>query len=190
MLAADREGAEERVMQVAIGRWASGESAGVAVIAGDGIYRLESLLPDAEAQAASLPAAIEAGDRLIDRLEDATDRAGANGIQPEGRLQAGTQAPTGLGLVAPIEIQNRVACFGDVFLSHLAVRNTPVTSAVGIFWKLTQDVVGPWAPIHQQPGHTGHLVGGTELVLVIGTLGRDILAEKAWDHVWGYSVLN
>ena len=54
---------------------------------------------------------------------------------------AAPQAPTGLGLVAPVTIQNRVACFGDVFLSHLAVRNTPVTSAVGIFWKLSQDVV-------------------------------------------------
>src|SRR5262245_39892477 len=100
MLAAGREGAEGGVMQVGIGRWASGESAGVAVIAGDRIYRLASLLPDAEAQAASLPVAIEAGDRLIERLDDATDRADARGIQPEGRLQGGIQAPTGLGLVA------------------------------------------------------------------------------------------
>jgi 2-keto-4-pentenoate hydratase/2-oxohepta-3-ene-1,7-dioic acid hydratase in catechol pathway len=183
-------------MQVAIGRWSTGDATGVAVIAGDRIYRLETLLDGAGAAGwngpipADLADAIKAGDRLVDHLEDATERATERGVAADGRLSAGTEAPTGVALVAPLTIQNRVTCLGDVFLSHLAVRNTPVTSAVGIFFKLTQDVVGPWAPIHIQPGHPGYIVGGTELTLVVGTLGRDIPADKVWDHLWGYTVLN
>ena len=93
-------------------------------------------------------------------------------------------------LRAPITLANEVHCFGDIFLSHLLAGNNPVPDRVGIFAKLTQDVVGPWEPIVRPRVHEGSMVGGTELTIVIGRRGRYWTPAEAKDAIWGYTVLN
>jgi 2-keto-4-pentenoate hydratase/2-oxohepta-3-ene-1,7-dioic acid hydratase in catechol pathway len=93
-------------------------------------------------------------------------------------------------LLAPITLANEVHCFGDIFLSHLLAGNNPVPDRVGIFAKLTQDVIGPWEPIVRPRVHDGNMVGGTELTIVIGRRGRYWTPAEAKAAIWGYTVLN
>ena len=50
-------------------------------------------------------------------------------------------------------------------------------------------ILGPDAPV-RQPATTIQLDFELELACVVGLAGRDIPAERAWEHIAGYTVLN
>ena len=173
-------------MRVAIGLVGRGGEAEVVAIADEGAYRLDALAAASRGHAPELPrdlpGVLAGGDRIVDWVEEAVSRAVTHGMAPD---------PGGTALGAPITLANIVVCLGDAFISHLIKGNDEIPEAVGLFYKLTQDVIGPGEDIVIPRNWAGRrLVSGTELALVIGTRGRYVSPEQAWDHVWGYTILN
>jgi 2-keto-4-pentenoate hydratase/2-oxohepta-3-ene-1,7-dioic acid hydratase in catechol pathway len=187
-------------VRVAIGLVAAPEGDVVAAVTVARIYPLPALLTMAggdASSAGSLPAILEAGEPAVDGIEAAVRWAEESGLAPvvDGRTiwfdrAAGDRGAAEPRLKAPITLANKVHCFGDIFLSHLLAGNNPVPDRVGIFAKLTQDVIGPGEPIVRPRVHEGNMVGGTELTIVIGKRGRYWTPAEAKDAIWGYTVLN
>ena len=59
-----------------------------------------------------------------------------------------------------------------------------------IFSKATTSVTGPYDDIDPHHGVTTELDYEGELGVIIGRGGRGITAADAWQHVWGYTVIN
>jgi 2-keto-4-pentenoate hydratase/2-oxohepta-3-ene-1,7-dioic acid hydratase in catechol pathway len=141
---------------------------------------------------------LDAGIEALGRIEESIHWAEEVGLEPGNawyprddlaRFTADAVARSPVRFVAPVSIENKISCLGDVFPSHNAATGWN-PDHVGIFYKLPQNVIGPWESIVFPRPHTGTMVGGTELALVIGTAGRYVSPERAWDHIWGYTVLN
>ncbi|HLU58933.1 MAG TPA: fumarylacetoacetate hydrolase family protein [Pseudonocardia sp.] len=104
-------------------------------------------------------------------------------------------------LLAPIPRPRRnVWCVGKNYRAHaLEVVGTGLDDAGEadavperpvVFSKATTAVVGPDAEIDPHRGVTAELDYEGELAVIIGRGGRAIPAERAFDHVWGYTILN
>jgi 2-keto-4-pentenoate hydratase/2-oxohepta-3-ene-1,7-dioic acid hydratase in catechol pathway len=100
-------------------------------------------------------------------------------------------------LLAPIPALSRNAfCVGRNYVDHVkegaAVRNTELKlpEAPQFFTKATHTVIGPGAEVRLDDKVTRRLDYEVELALVIGRGGRDIPAEAAFDHIFGYSIAN
>jgi 2-keto-4-pentenoate hydratase/2-oxohepta-3-ene-1,7-dioic acid hydratase in catechol pathway len=59
-----------------------------------------------------------------------------------------------------------------------------------IFTKSPGSVIGPGDAIDPHTGLTSGLDYEAELAVIIGPGGRGIPAERAWAHVWGYTIIN
>jgi 2-keto-4-pentenoate hydratase/2-oxohepta-3-ene-1,7-dioic acid hydratase in catechol pathway len=153
---------------------------------------------DLPAAAAALPAAsspdtldrlIEAGDEAADRAWELANRAVDLGdaCRPYNEVRPG----------APIPVPRRnILCLGKNYLDHarevavkLKLSDKPPTSPI-IFTKATTAVIGPGAPVPAYPELTRKLDYEAELALIIGTGGCDIPADRAWQHVFGYTACN
>jgi 2-keto-4-pentenoate hydratase/2-oxohepta-3-ene-1,7-dioic acid hydratase in catechol pathway len=100
-------------------------------------------------------------------------------------------------LLAPIpRPRKNVFCVGRNYLEHVAEG----ARAMGVEQKLPQvpqfftkaptAVNAPGAPVRLDSGLTKLLDYEVELAVVIGRAGRDIPAEQAYQHVFGYTVAN
>ena len=58
------------------------------------------------------------------------------------------------------------------------------------FTKPPTAVVGPGATVPIFPNVSTQIDYEVELALIIGTAGRDIPKDRAYDHIWGYTILN
>lgn len=104
---------------------------------------------------------------------------------------------SGADLGAPIVHPPRnVMCLGMNYAEHareslaasgkdFELPQTPV-----VFTKSATSVVGPYDPIPLDRRATEQLDWEVELGVVIGTGGRHIPAERALEHVFGYTVIN
>jgi 2,4-didehydro-3-deoxy-L-rhamnonate hydrolase len=90
------------------------------------------------------------------------------------------------GLVGP-PVPRPVNCFavGLNYRDHAAETNAPLPANPLVFTKFPTCLVGPDADIELNSDTADWEV---ELVVAIGPGGRDITAEKAWDHVAGLMV--
>jgi 2-keto-4-pentenoate hydratase/2-oxohepta-3-ene-1,7-dioic acid hydratase in catechol pathway len=59
-----------------------------------------------------------------------------------------------------------------------------------IFSKVPESVIAPGAAIRLPSGVSGAIDYEAELAVVIGRGGRGIPAERAMEHVWGYTIVN
>ena len=98
---------------------------------------------------------------------------------------------------APIPVPRRnILCLGKNYLEHAQeIAEKMKLSAEAprqpiIFTKATTAVIAPGEPIPAYPAYTSKLDYEAELALIIGTGGRDITPEHAWDHVFGYTAIN
>ena len=98
---------------------------------------------------------------------------------------------------APIPVPRRnILCLGKNYLEHAQeIAEKMKLSAEAprqpiIFTKATTAVIAPGEPIPAYQAYTSKLDYEAELALVIGTGGRDITPEQAWDHVFGYTAIN
>ena len=98
---------------------------------------------------------------------------------------------------APIPVPRRnILCLGKNYLEHAQeIAEKMKLSAEAprqpiIFTKATTAVIAPGEPIPAYPAYTSKLDYEAELALIIGTGGRDITPEHAWDHVFGYTSIN
>ncbi len=133
-------------------------------------------------------AVLAAGPSLWDRL-----RAAASSTR-------GGQALSGSRLVAPIPRPRRnLFCVGWNYSEHFAegqgVRgpnDSPqdLPEYPALFSKQPNTVVGPEAPVWHSAPASNELDWEVELAAIVGTPGRDISEERAYEHVFGYTVGN
>jgi 2-keto-4-pentenoate hydratase/2-oxohepta-3-ene-1,7-dioic acid hydratase in catechol pathway len=100
-------------------------------------------------------------------------------------------------LLAPLPVLVRNAfCVGRNYVDHVkegaAVRNVEaqLPQAPQFFTKATHTLIGPGADVRLDERVTRRLDYEVELALVIGRGGRDIAAECAFEHIFGYSIAN
>ena len=99
--------------------------------------------------------------------------------------------------MAPIPVPRRnILCLGKNYLDHaqeIAAKMQTSDKAPGqpiIFTKATTAVIATGEPVPAYQVYTQKLDYEAELALIIGKEGRDIAAEDAWDHVFGYTAIN
>ena len=100
-------------------------------------------------------------------------------------------------LLAPIpRPPKNVFCLGRNYADHIQEDNLSRDKDTGLpqhpqfFTKPHTAVVGPGADIRYDEKVTRRLDYEVELAVVIGTGGRDIPARNAYDHVFGYTIVN
>jgi 2-keto-4-pentenoate hydratase/2-oxohepta-3-ene-1,7-dioic acid hydratase in catechol pathway len=131
---------------------------------------------------------LAAGAGLWDQLRSAA--ASARGGQPLASAR----------LSAPIATPRRnLFCVGWNYLEHFAEGQgmrgpnddaAQIPDYPALFSKQPACVVGPEAPVWHPAPISDELDWEVELAIVIGTPGRDIPEERAYAHIFGYTVAN
>jgi len=123
-------------------------------------------------------------------------RALAHEAQAGGHRDA-TLAPAAVKLLAPIPRPTKnVLCVGRNYFDHIAesdrVRgaDTKIPEFPQFFTKPPTAVIGPDEVFVRDPVVSSRIDYEVELGVVIGPGGRDIPAERAYDHVFGYTIVN
>ena len=110
------------------------------------------------------------------------------------------EVPAGqVRLRAPIRPRNNVMCIGKNYVEHAkefagsgfdASQKQAVPEHPVVFTKALSAIVGPGDPVAVSADVTGTSDYEGELAVVIGRGGRGISAADAWEHVYGYTVVN
>ncbi len=120
-------------------------------------------------------------------LAKAADVAGSAPAIAAGEVQ----------LLAPIpRTRKNVFCVGRNYVDHVAEGaramglQQKLPEVPQFFTKAPTAINAPGAPVRLDSRLTKLLDYEVELAVVIGTTGRDIPAERAYDHVFGYTIAN
>jgi 2-keto-4-pentenoate hydratase/2-oxohepta-3-ene-1,7-dioic acid hydratase in catechol pathway len=93
-------------------------------------------------------------------------------------------------LLAPLPHPGKIFGSGINYASHKEENPDAVMpDEPGFFAKFSTSVCGPGDPV-RLPTPSSTVDYEVELAVVIGRPGRDILAADAWQHVFGYTVIN
>jgi 5-carboxymethyl-2-hydroxymuconate isomerase len=92
-------------------------------------------------------------------------------------------------LLAPV-IPGKIVAIGLNYLDHIRESGAEPPSRPLVFAKFPSSVIGPEEPIVIDAQVTERVDWEVELAVVIGTAARDVPAERALDHVLGYTVAN
>ena len=103
------------------------------------------------------------------------------------RLEAKTPVPE-VKLLAPI-LPSKIICVGRNYVEHAKELGNDVPKIPLIFLKPPSSILGPGEAITLPP-QSKQVEHEAELVVVIGKRGRNITAERAGDHILGYTVGN
>jgi 2-keto-4-pentenoate hydratase/2-oxohepta-3-ene-1,7-dioic acid hydratase in catechol pathway len=113
---------------------------------------------------------------------------------------SGPSIPVGeVRLLAPLRPRNNVMCVGKNYAEHAAEfagsgfdasQRQVVPDAPVIFTKALSSMVGPGDDVDVSADATGTSDYEGELGVVIGRGGRGIAAADAWEHVFGYTIVN
>jgi 2-keto-4-pentenoate hydratase/2-oxohepta-3-ene-1,7-dioic acid hydratase in catechol pathway len=98
-------------------------------------------------------------------------------------------------LLAPIPRPGRnIFCVGKNYRDHVAEMAAGAADAPPehpiLFSKVPQSVIAPGAAIRIPTGVSEAIDYEAELAVVIGREGRGIAEADAWDHIFGYTILN
>jgi len=133
-----------------------------------------------------------ASSMIASDAERAIDAASA-----AGRLSDATLPASNVRLLAPIPSPAKnVFCVGRNYLEHIAEGERAQNKKIGVtehpvfFTKPPTAVVGPGADVPIFPKLSVNIDYEVELAVVIGKAGRNIVREKAMDHIFGYTILN
>jgi 2-keto-4-pentenoate hydratase/2-oxohepta-3-ene-1,7-dioic acid hydratase in catechol pathway len=105
-------------------------------------------------------------------------------------------------LIAPIPCPRRnIICVGKNYRDHArefsqsgfeagAIAGKEIDNFPAVFTKLPTSVTGPGATVSLHAHVTSSVDYEAELAIVIGKAGRDIPHQNAFDHIFGYTVIN
>jgi 2-keto-4-pentenoate hydratase/2-oxohepta-3-ene-1,7-dioic acid hydratase in catechol pathway len=126
-----------------------------------------------------------------------------NTIRPalEGELASRPSVPLdSVQLHAPLRPVRNIFCVGKNYSDHVREfgrsgydtpeRSEAIPEAPVIFSKATTSVTGPFDDINPHHGVTKELDYEAELGVIIGRGGRGITQEHAFEHVWGYTIID
>jgi 2-keto-4-pentenoate hydratase/2-oxohepta-3-ene-1,7-dioic acid hydratase in catechol pathway len=140
-----------------------------------------------QASGGELPSDMRGFIELGQRGLDAADRAIASG-------QGGVQGE--VKLAPPVSLRKNVFCIGRNYKAHIeegyrARGEEPVyPKYLEIFSKPPTTLVGHEDEIRWDSSFTQRLDYEVELALVIGKAGRRISADRAFEHIFGYTIGN
>ena len=98
-------------------------------------------------------------------------------------------------LLAPLEPRQDLIALGLNYKTHVAETTGATKQAAApkqpiLFGKAATSVIGPDAEIRLDRKVTTQVDWEVELAVVIGRQGRNIAADRALDHIFGYTVAN
>lgn len=104
-------------------------------------------------------------------------------------------------LRAPIVPERNIFCVGKNYRAHAkefagsgfeagAVKGAEIDEYPAVFSKPPSTVVGSGDVVSLHPQATSAVDYEAELAIVIGKAGRDIEAQNAYAHIWGYTIVN
>jgi 2-keto-4-pentenoate hydratase/2-oxohepta-3-ene-1,7-dioic acid hydratase in catechol pathway len=127
---------------------------------------------------ADLRPLLEKGDDGVELLQSATESAALRHPLASVRLLAPVEPPA-------------LICTGQNYRSHVDEKpKLPIDwGGPTHFFKLSQTVAGP-GDVIRYPRETTKFDYESELAIVIGRAGKDVAAADAYDHVFGYTVIN
>ncbi|WP_282171128.1 fumarylacetoacetate hydrolase family protein [Ruegeria atlantica] len=151
---------------------------------------IKMLMPDTALDVSTMQLIIEGGQTALEALS-AVVAAGEAGELKD--LLVPEDAP----LLSPIPTPRKnVFCVGRNYAEHIAEGERAQKEIIGItehpvfFTKPPTSVVSPDADILLFPSVSQSIDYEVELAVVIGNRGRNITKEDAFNHVFGYSILN
>lgn len=92
-------------------------------------------------------------------------------------------------LLRPVLEPGAIVCVGLNYRTHILEMGRELPERPTLFSKLPRALTDPYADI-ALPAASDRVDYEAELAVVIGTGGRDIPLERAWEHVGGLTVLN
>jgi 2-keto-4-pentenoate hydratase/2-oxohepta-3-ene-1,7-dioic acid hydratase in catechol pathway len=149
------------------------------------LVRVSDLVPDGPTDMLEV---LAAGHGLWDRLRQAAATAGGGQPLRSARLTAPIPRP-----------RRNVLCVGWNYSEHFAEgqgmrgpNDSPqeVPAYPALFSKQPNTVIGPEASVLHSAPVSDQLDWEVELAVIIGIAGRDIPEERAYEHVFGYTVGN
>ncbi len=115
-------------------------------------------------------------------------------------VAAGAAIPAAdVRLRAPLRPRNNIMCIGKNYSEHArefagsgfdASQKQAVPDHPIVFSKALSSIVGPEDPMDVSADATATTDYEGELAVVIGRGGRHITADRAWEHVYGYTIVN
>ena len=170
--------------------FARGASQSVGVwLEGQGVLdvKLAAELVGESLDASSMIALIAGGDAALAALERLAAKPAADALYPAAEVR----------LLAPIPRPTKnVFCVGRNYWDHVKEGDRMFNRAANppkvpnFFTKAPTAVVGPDAEVRYPVKVTQALDYELELGVIIGKGGRDIAREDAYDHVFGYTIIN
>ena len=98
-----------------------------------------------------------------------------------------TYDPDGVRLLSPVPDPQKIVCLGLNYRDHAIETGAKIPDEPILFSKYPSSLIGHEAPI-LLPKVSHEVDYEAELVIVVGRGGREIPAERAYDHVAGYAV--
>ncbi|MEV0845064.1 fumarylacetoacetate hydrolase family protein [Streptomyces sp. NPDC049954] len=93
-------------------------------------------------------------------------------------------------LLSPLAAPQKIVCIGLNYADHIRETGLETPKVPLAFVKTAHCLTGPTAPVRVPRGTTEQLDWEAELAVVIGRTARDVTAEEAASHVFGYTVAN
>lgn len=104
-------------------------------------------------------------------------------------------------LLAPVVPRRNIFCVGKNYREHAkefagsgyeagAVKGAEIDEYPAVFSKPPSTIVGTGDDVQLHAHVTDSVDYEAELAIIIGKAGRDIQAEHALEHVWGYTIIN
>lgn len=127
--------------------------------------------------------------------------ASGRGVTDEQLLDPAPLDPAALD--APLRPPRGIMCIGKNYRDHalefarsgvdatqLGMPSDEAREPAVLFLKPASSIIGPGEEIDPHDGLTSSLDYEAELGVIIGPGGSDIRAQDAWEHVWGYTIVN
>jgi len=157
------------------------QAAYAAVLGGDewAYRKAQALIPD------DMVLFLQGGGEALQAAQEALAYTGKTGPRGERLLWAEEDVE----LLAPVPRPTKIICIGLNYKDHAAESGAELPVEPVLFSKYPTAVVGPGQAI-RLPEMSKEVDYEAELAFVIGTGGKNIPAEKALDHVAGYTCFN
>jgi len=93
-------------------------------------------------------------------------------------------------LLPPLPNPPKIVAIGLNYMDHCREQNVPVPDRPLVFAKFPSSIIGPGDDIVWDPALTQQVDYEAELGVIIGRRARRVSAERALDHVFGYTIVN
>ncbi|WEG07751.1 fumarylacetoacetate hydrolase family protein [Microbacterium horticulturae] len=147
----------------------------LAAVTGGGAHLVPDLVDDGPA---TLEQLIAGGDDLLDRVRDAADAAGTG------------HPLDGLGFASAVLAPPVVLAIGLNYAAHASELALKADTAPTVFTLWPNSLSGHDATTSWPRALSESVDYEAELGVIIGTPARNVAADDALDHVWGYTVVN